>query len=301
MVILQGATGARKSAFFRYLFTEDFFGDPDIDLENTGRVIEGIKGLWCVEMAEMKIAKKTDSNTLKRILSTVSDTYRLAYASRPWTFHRQCVFVGTSNEDDYLSDPTSSRRYWVHRTPKTEHDPIDTDALQRRLWAIWGEAYQAYLDMREKQPHGPLWLDLRDPKVQRERDRIAEGSRKATVTEIVAEVIQTWLDTPVPANKAMVGDDELTLDGYDDDETPMVRGMVTAETAYEQLRVNPLLQAFRNLDVRTFGKALVKVPGWREIGRVRRFGQPPKVWFGRKGHDGAEWIPAPEDDDDMLS
>jgi hypothetical protein len=278
-----------------------FCSDLDADLDDTGRLIENIRGWWCKEMAEMKVAKRADSNTLKRTLSATADIHRLAYAARVETYPRQNVFAGTSNEDDYLSDPTSSRRYWIMRTPKSEHDPIDTDTLQRNLWAIWGEAKQAYLDMREKQPHGPLWLDLRDPKVQRERDRIAEGSRKATVTEIVAEVIQTWLDTPVPANKAMVGDDELTLDGYDDDETPMVRGMVTAETAYEQLRVNPLLQAFRNLDVRTFGKALVKVPGWREIGRVRRFGQPPKVWFGRKGHDGAEWIPAPEDDDDMLS
>jgi hypothetical protein len=76
--------------------------------------------------------------------------------------------------------------------------------------------------------------------------------------------------------------------------------MVTAEIAYEQLRMHPLLQAFRNLDMRTFGKALGKVPGWREIGRVRRFGRPQAVWYGRGSEDGREWVPAPEDDD-MLS
>jgi predicted P-loop ATPase len=298
MVILQGATGARKSAFFRYLFSDEFFGDPDIDLENTGRVIEGINGLWVVEMAEMKIAKKADSNTLKRILSTVSDTYRLAYASRPWTFHRQCVFVGTSNEDDYLADPTSARRYWVWLVNQrfNEENPINTDKLARRRWAIFGEAYQAYLDMRAEQPHGDLILDLRSAEARRERDKIAESSRKQTVTEIVTEVIEEWLDTPRPADEVLVDKDGMTLDGYEGDETPMVRAMVTAQEVYEQLRHHPVLQAFHRLDMRTFGKALGKVTGWQEIGRVRRHGKPQASWYGREGVDGPLWVPAPEDD-----
>lgn len=203
---------------------------------------------------------------------------------------------------EILAPVRGLHRRWVFPSPKTEHDPIDTDALQRRLWAIWGEAYQAYLDMREAQPHGALWLDLRDPKVQRERDQIAEGSRKKTVTEIVAEVIGAWLDERRPADEVMVDASGLTLDGYEGDETPMVRAMVTAEEATENLQHHPLLQAYRNLEKRTFGKALTKVPGWQEVGRVRRFGQPPKTWYGRGGYDGAvAWVPAPEEEDDLLA
>ncbi len=294
MLIIEGPTGSRKSTFLEVLFG-GFCSDLDADLDDTGRLIENIRGWWCKEMAEMKVAKRADSNTLKRTLSATADIHRLAYAARVETYPRQNVFAGTSNEDDYLSDPTSSRRYWILKTPKTEHDPIDTDALQRRLWAIWGEAYQTYLNMRAEQPHGSLWLDLRDPEVQRERDQIAEGSRKATVTEIVAEVIEAWLDEPRPAEEVMVDESGMTVDEFEGDSSPMVRAMVTAETAYEQLRMHPLLQSYRNIDMRIFGKALRRVPGWREIGRVRRFGRPQAVWYGRAGTDGPEWVPEPVD------
>ncbi|PWJ21423.1 VapE domain-containing protein [Jannaschia seohaensis] len=294
MLILEGPTGSRKSTFFEVLFN-GLSSDLDCDLDDTGRLIENIRGWWCKEMAEMKVAKRADANTLKRTLSAASDTHRLAYGRREDTYPRQNVFAGTSNEDDYLTDPTSSRRYWVWRTPKTEADPIDTDRLHGMLWQLWGETYQAYLDMRVAKPEGALHLDLRDPEVQKERDRIAGGSRKLTATEMIAEEIGSWLDKPRPAEEVMVDASGLTLDGYEGDTTPMVRNMVTAKDAFDALSQEPTLRAYRNADVRTYGKALALVPGWRDIGRVRRHDQRA-AWFVR-GEDGPLWVPAPEEEE----
>lgn len=302
MTIIEGPTGSRKSTFWQVLFN-GFCTELKVDLHDTGRLIEAMRGWWALEMAEMQAAKRADSNTLKMQLSSSGDQHRLAYARRPIYWLRQNVFCGTSNENDYLTDPTSNRRYYVWRTKKTRFDPIETDRLQERLPLLWGEAVQVYRVMREKQPQGDLWLDLRSKEAVREQEEIAEGSRKRTAVEEIAEIIAEWLDTPVPAETALVDRDGMTLDGYEGDDTPMLRNMVTAKDAYEALAHDTRLRAYRNADVRTFGKAMAKVEGWREIGKVRRHGSGQIVWFCRL-EDGPLWIPTPEGDqevDDLLS
>ena len=231
------------------------------------------------------------------------DVHRMAYGKRELEFPRQSVFGGTSNDDDYLSDPTSSRRFHVWRTPTSEFDPIDFSGLEEARDMIWGEAYQRYLDMREEQPHGDLKLDLSDPEVIRERNEIAEGSRKITVAEIIAEEVEAWLDTPSPACEVMVDADGLTLPGYEDDKTPMIRNLVTAIEAFSALRHEEALVAYGKTDSRSYGKALNTVPGWRSLGRVRKLGgKKQTVWYCRSDDEDSRWIPAPEqpDKDDEI-
>ncbi|MEP2533504.1 VapE domain-containing protein [Shimia sp.] len=295
MPIIEGPTGSRKSTFWDILFG-GFTTELKCDLDKTDRVIENLRGNWAVEMAEMAAAKKADSNTLKMQLSSSRDVHRLAYAKREKEFPRQSIWVGTSNEDDYLTDPTSTRRYWVWRTLLSRFNPIDTAKLERNLWALWGEAMYAYKTMRQEKAHGDLWLDLQDHDVILEANQIAEGSRKRTAAENVSEIVRDWLDTPVPAEDALVDKDGMTLAGYEGDVTPMVRNMVTPKEAFEALRDEPVVQAYRNSSTAVFGKALKLVPGWSEVGKVRRHGSNQTVWFVRD-EDGPLWVPAENHED----
>jgi predicted P-loop ATPase len=287
MVILEGETGGGKSRMWRVL-AGGFFSEFRVDLDRLDRTVEAMRGNWFLEMAEMAKAKKTDSNTLKDFLSAASDTIRLAYAKREFTFDRQSVMVATSNEDDYLTDPTSVRRYWVWKTDTTEFNQIDIERLNRVRHHIIGEAYQRYLDMREAQPDGELHLALRTRDAIKEAREIAQGSRRQTVTETIAEIIQEWLDTPHPANEVIV-DTSGFADGNVSDEL-VVRNMVTARECFEALRETPMLAPYRNADARTFGKALKMIDGWTELGQCRRHGQK-NVWFSRE-RDGSLWVRA---------
>lgn len=286
--IIEGPEGSRKSSFFKVLHG-GFAAELDCDLDDTGRFVEATRGRWCLEMAEMRAAKAADSETLKRMLSTAADTHRLAYAAREMTFDRQFVVGGTSNRDDYLSDPTSNRRYWIHRTPLDRFNPIDTDLLQENLWAIWGEAMQVYLDMRAEQPTGELRLDLTDHAVILEQAHIAEGSRKLTNTEELAFVIQDWLEKPFPANEVMVDEDGLVLDEYADDTTPMLRNMFTAAMAWEAVCHHPAVSHIRE-GAKLTGRAIKLIPGVTVLDRVRRH-DARAVWAYRF-EDGPLWVPA---------
>ena len=239
---------------------------------------------------------------IKDFLSAQSDTIRLAYGKREFEYLRQSVMAGTSNEHDYLTDPTSVRRYWIIKLSELlgELNPIDFKKLEDEVHLLWGEAYQAYLDLREAQPHGSLHLGLKSREAILEQREIAEGSRRVTVTETIAEVIQEYLDTPHTASDVILDESGFAAD--DNDMRQVVRNMVTAKDAYEALRNEPILESYRNADVRTFGKALAIVKGWRCLGKVRRFAQPPVAWFCRE-FDGKMWVeaPAPRDEiDDLL-
>ncbi|MEM0950390.1 MAG: virulence-associated E family protein [Pseudomonadota bacterium] len=306
MAIIEGPTGSGKSTFWEYLFG-GWVTELKCRLDDTARMVETMRGNWAIEMAEMEAAKKADSNTLKMMLSSTADQHRLAYAKREGRYKRQSVFVGTSNEDDYLTDPTSSRRYWVLRTEKDELDMIDKDLLQASLWAIWGEAYQEYLDLRAKQPKGALHLDLKSREAIQERDRIAEGSRKKHASEVLAETVQDWLDEPVPGDEIVVDPDKGIPDEYAEarDDQRFVRNMVTAEMAFLACHDKPALRTFRSLDMRQFGKALAQAEGWEYLGRKHRHGKKAH-WYARgsavvedEAKNAPLALPAAEFDDDL--
>ena len=304
MVVLQGAQGSRKSTFWEVYFG-GFFGEMSKQLDKPDRMIESMQGMWGLEMGEMAAAKKAEATDLKEFLAKKVDRHRLAYAKRSGLYARQCVFTGTANEDDYLSDPTGSRRFWIWHVKHSRFDPIDTEHLEKNLWRVWGEAYQAYLDMRAAQPHGELWLDLEGREAIEEAEKIAEGSRKQTATEAIAEVIEEWLDRPIGRDEMEVQAHNLIdqeFDDEDDGSTRFVRNMVTAKECFSALRMEPVLSPYRNADVRTYGKALKLVSGWTEMSKCRRHGQNA-VWFYR-AEDGPEWIEAAAlepDTDDLLA
>ncbi|MCV2890682.1 virulence-associated E family protein [Ruegeria aquimaris] len=297
MLILEGATGAGKSTWLKGIsgwFCHEF----RVDLDNVQRTVEAMRGAWFLEMDEMVKAKSSDSALLKSFLSSPVDKIRLAYAKREMEFPRQSVMVGTSNENDYLTDPTSVRRYWVWKVhPRyDEFNLIDQDKLMSERHLLIGEAYQAYLDMRKANPHGDLHLGLKTNEAIREQRQIAEGSRRKTATEVIAEFIQEWLDRPVNRDEMEVHSHSQFDREFDDEADSgerFIRNMVTAKQAFEALHTEAVLEPYRNAEVRTYGKALKLIPGWTDLGKVVLHKQRA-VWF-RRTNDDAEWIAAPAD------
>lgn len=139
MVILEGQQGARKSSALAAMAVrrEWFLDSPVMIGEKDG--FEILRGKWIIEFAELDSWRRADQNRLKGYLTQVLDSYRGAYARRSADHLRQCIFAGSTNEHDYLDDPTGGRRFWP-----VACEAIRLEELQRDRDQLWAEAVHQY-------------------------------------------------------------------------------------------------------------------------------------------------------------
>ncbi len=144
VLILVGPQGTYKSTFVRKLGMK-WFSDTFTTMQGK-EAYEQLQGAWIIEMAELSALKKSESENIKQYISKCEDTFRPAYSRTVEVFKRQCIFFGTTNNIDFLKDPTGNRRFNpidVHIDNATKSVP--DDLTQDEIDQIWAEAYQIYL------------------------------------------------------------------------------------------------------------------------------------------------------------
>jgi predicted P-loop ATPase len=88
--------------------------------------------------------RKAEAETIKLYISKQVDRFRPAYGRRLQEFPRQCIFIGTTNEMQFLRDTTGNRRFWVVDTPNEPALDIWSDLCTETVKQIWAEAKDAY-------------------------------------------------------------------------------------------------------------------------------------------------------------
>lgn len=162
VLVLCGPQGARKTTFVRQLFGQEWTRSQMPDLA-TKDASQALNGFWAIELAELDRIVRAESSTVKEFLTRTFDDYRPPYGKSDLRFDRQCVFIGTTNEQDFLRDATGNRRFW----PINVEKKIDTEYVRKYRDRIWAEAYALAL---AEYPH---WLEedcvadqVREPFVQ---------------------------------------------------------------------------------------------------------------------------------------
>lgn len=186
-LVFYSEQGVGKSTLIQRL-SKGWFNDSLTNLSGK-ESYEAIQFAWLVELAELSALRKSDVEAVKNFISKREDTYRGAYARRVKTHKRQCVFFGSTNDDEFLKDATGNRRFFpveVKRTRKTHiiFEP-EFDAIVDQLWA---EAMEGYM-LGEG-------LTLSD-----EAEAIAGGTREEfTERTPIQGLIEEYLDRLFPAD-----------------------------------------------------------------------------------------------------
>ena len=139
MVTLVGPQGIGKSLLIYKLghgWTSDTL--PDVKTE---KAFDALQGIWLMEIGELAALKKTDRESIKLFISKTEDTYRKAYARNTSVNKRRCIFIGTTNDDAFLSDSTGNRRFLPIDVHEDKVETAVWDGLdEAEISQIWAEA-----------------------------------------------------------------------------------------------------------------------------------------------------------------
>ncbi|WP_065357960.1 VapE domain-containing protein [Kluyvera georgiana] len=176
--ILVGPQGCGKSSGVEALspdpafFTEISFAEKDDDLARK------MRGRLVAEIGELRGLNTKELESIKAFVTRTHENWIPKYREFATQFPRRLVFVGTTNEDEFLADKTGNRR-WL----PVEVSKVDVKAIKNDLLLLWSEARETF-----KRLGG---IQFRDA------ERLGAGVHEQyTIKDAWLETVEKWLDTP---------------------------------------------------------------------------------------------------------
>lgn len=144
-VLIGKKQGEGKSTIIRWLAMDDKFFREVNEIDGQ-RGVEAVEGGWICEVSELLALKRTkEVEAAKSYFSRQTDTYRKPYDKRVTENPRQCIFIGTTNTAEFLTDKTGNRRYYPVECNSSGRDLFEHKAeIQEYIEQCWAEAYALY-------------------------------------------------------------------------------------------------------------------------------------------------------------
>jgi len=172
MLVLEDKQGKKKTSAMEALFSAPWFVET-MESPSGNDFFQILLGCWGVEIAEMDSFSKADVTRVKGAITRRMDKYRAPYERVPRSWRRECVFVGTTNENEYLRDPTGGRRFLpVKILPE---GIIDLERIHLERDQLWAEACAMF-------EAGDAWWVLPDEAEEEQESRYIEDSWEGRIT-----------------------------------------------------------------------------------------------------------------------
>nr|WP_245276027.1 virulence-associated E family protein [Mesorhizobium sp. LNHC220B00] len=141
-LVLEGPQGYGKSSALKIMAGgEEFFSDEIVIGQGSKEQLELLQGKWIVELPELAGLARAEVRNVKQFITKTFDRGRPAYGRSVEELPRRCVLIGTTNDRQYLCDPTGNRRWWPVEVGK-----IDLKRLAEDMPQLWAEAAAAEPD-----------------------------------------------------------------------------------------------------------------------------------------------------------
>lgn len=205
VMTLEGKQGIGKTRSLKSLAGQ-FYSSPTIDPKDKDSKMS-MSSAWIIELGELRPFRHADEESLKKFISDSHDYFRPPYGRSMQKIARHCVCVGTTNDDDYLTDPTGNRRHWVIAC----EGKIDVAGVARDRDQLWAEAVVRYR-------RGEPW-HMTDAEA-----KVAEEQASERMTDdIFVEKIQRWFLAKEPEDRPKtITNTEVVEDVFQE---PVARGI----------------------------------------------------------------------------
>lgn len=247
-ILIGTKQGEGKSSLVRWLAIKDeWYGE--VTLFEGQQAIEQLSGKWICEISELLALTKTkEQEAAKAYITRAVDSYRKPWDKNQSELPRRCIFIGTSNNANPLTDKTGNRRYYPVEVRCSGYDLYDhEDEIRAYILQCWAEAREKY-----KSGEMPNFANRKLVDVYRERQE------EAMQDDWRVGAIMAYLD-----NKA---EGELTC---------------VRELCHKALSPNPDFPKEPSLvESKDIGMIMNKMPGWERVGtrKVGSFGKQ-KAWI----------------------
>ena len=223
-----------------------------------------------MEVAEMAALKRAEVEVIKHFISKRRDEFRPAYGHRKVSYPRGCIFIGSSNNDDFIQDQTGGRRFWPVKIVKSfENKRRVFNELGRERGQIWAEAVRGWSNSE------PLQLTER-------LELLAEEVQEShTEKDPWVSMIKEYLETLLPDNwgEMSIWDRKAYLQG---DETQPKGSAPRDEATARDIWLECLggdRKSFSSGIGKRIAFAMVKMTGWHLSERkVKREGNMIRVY-----------------------
>jgi predicted P-loop ATPase len=258
-LVLQGEQGIGKSTFISVM-AGNWLGSLSLSA-GAKEQCETLTASWIVEIPELKGMRQADTDTIKDLISRQSDDYRAAYARKRTSNARHCIFIASTNDNNFLKDTTGNRRFWVvpikgNGNPGRWAKQLAADRAQ-----IWREA-RHYYDQGEE-------LCLSE-ELEREAKAIQNDFTEAA-HDPLRDYLQQWLDILIWPNWESYSPDrrKAYYMQYDDTE-PIAKGSRLRDTiTICEIQSECPFPRLDKYTVRQIG-AILKSLGWEYVSKAKR-------------------------------
>lgn len=144
-VLIGTSQGEGKSTIVRWLAMKDEFYSEVTEIEGQ-RSIEQLEGAWMCEIAELlALTKAKEQEAVKSYITRQRDKYRRPYDRQTTEYPRRCVFLGTTNNEQFLKDKTGNRRFYPVKVKSSGYELYDKETECRAyIEQCWAEAKVRY-------------------------------------------------------------------------------------------------------------------------------------------------------------
>lgn len=195
--ILVGRQGAGKSRGVTAIspspdfFVELSFHEKDDDLARR------MRGRLVAELGELRGLRTKELEWIKAFITRTHEVWTPKYQEMATQYPRRMVFIGTTNQDDFLADDTGNRRWLPVRVGSVDVAAIEMDRNQ-----LWAEGRE-------------LFIANENTVCYSDAERLAPSVHDDhKVTDAWFDVIAEWLDSvdPLTESKPSVRDYLTVLD-----------------------------------------------------------------------------------------
>lgn len=260
MTIFTGPQGIGKSTLIAKM-SKGWFNDSIRTFEGK-EASELLQGVWLVEVGELDAFNRSDVGRIKQFLSQQADRFRAAYGRHVKEMPRRCVFFGTTNDAEFLTDRTGNRRFWPivvgeRKAKKSVWADLDQDLDQ-----LWAEAV-----MRFKIGE-PLYLsgDAEKAAKEQQESHRKTSTREGIITDFLEQSVpEDWINWKLEQRR-MFWEGNATFEG----ELVPRKKVCALEVWCEALGCDPRMIKYS--DAMEINNIIGSIKGWKRTGYPDKFG-----------------------------